>query len=48
MTKLRQEGTESAEEWRQAIRLYSWLEELKPSPRTKSRLYYAQARLAFE
>jgi Flp pilus assembly protein TadD len=47
VTRLRQEGTESSDEWRQAIRLFSWLDELKPNPTTKSRLHYAQGRLAF-
>jgi serine/threonine protein kinase/Tfp pilus assembly protein PilF len=47
VARLRQEGTESADEWRQAIRVFTWLDELKPSPATKSRLHYAQARLAF-
>ncbi|MEN3335561.1 MAG: hypothetical protein V7641_4926 [Blastocatellia bacterium] len=47
MSRLRQEGNESEAEWAEAIRLYSWLNEMRPKPAYESRRYFSQARLEF-
>jgi tetratricopeptide (TPR) repeat protein len=44
---LKQEQTESEDQWAEAGRLYSWLNELRPNNPTESRIHFSQASLAF-
>ncbi len=46
-TGLKQDQTESEDQWAEAGRLYSWLNELRPNSTTESRVYFSQASLAF-
>jgi tetratricopeptide (TPR) repeat protein len=47
LTRLKQDASESQSEWAEVIRLYSWLNELRPSPQYESKKYFSQARQAF-
>jgi|GEM_PF-1033817 len=44
---LKQDQTESEDQWSEATRLYTWLNELRPSNASESRVYFSQASLAF-
>jgi len=44
---LKQDQTESEDQWAEAVRLYSWLNELRANSITESRVYFSQASLAF-
>ncbi|HKZ02207.1 MAG TPA: protein kinase, partial [Pyrinomonadaceae bacterium] len=46
-TSLKQEQTESEDQWAEAIRLYNWLNELRPNPTFEAKIYFSQASLAF-
>ena len=44
---LKQDQNESEPEWNEANRIYSWLNELRPTPAYEARFYFAQASTAF-
>ena len=44
---LKQDQTESDDQWMEAGRIYTWLNELRPNNLTESRVYFSQASLAF-
>ncbi|HJP93395.1 MAG TPA: protein kinase [Pyrinomonadaceae bacterium] len=44
---LKQDQAESEDQWAEAIRLYSWLNELRPNKTTESKVHFSQASLAF-
>ncbi|MEK6300516.1 MAG: protein kinase [Acidobacteriota bacterium] len=46
ITHLKQDANESEAEWAEAIRVYGWLNDLKPKPAYESRKLFSQARLA--
>ncbi len=46
ITHLKQDANESEAEWAEAIRVYGWLNDLKPKPVYESRKLFSQARLA--
>jgi len=46
-SNLKQDQTESDEEWSEANRIYTWLNDLRPSPVFESRIYFSQASSAF-
>lgn len=46
-SSLKQEQTESEDEWAEAGRLYTWLNELRPNNVNESRIHFSQASLAF-
>jgi serine/threonine-protein kinase len=46
-TNLKQDQTESEAEWSEANRIYSWLNELRPSSAFESRIYFSQASITF-
>jgi tetratricopeptide (TPR) repeat protein len=47
LTRLKQEASESEVEWAESVRLYSWLNDMRPNPAYESRKYFSQARLEF-
>ena len=47
ITHLKQDANESEAEWAEAIRVYGWLNDLKPKSVYESRRLFSQARLAF-
>jgi len=44
---LKQGGSDSESEWAEAIRLYSWLNDMSPKNAYESRKYFSQARVKF-
>lgn len=44
---LKQDQTESEDQWAESVRLYTWLNELRPNSFAESRIYFSQASLAF-
>lgn len=44
---LKQDQTESEADWTEAIRLYTWLNKLRPNAAFESRVHFSQASLAF-
>jgi tRNA A-37 threonylcarbamoyl transferase component Bud32 len=46
-SSLKQEQTESEDEWAESGRLYAWLNELRPNSVNESRIHFSQASLAF-
>jgi serine/threonine-protein kinase len=44
---LKQDQTESEADWAEAIRLYKWLNKLRPNAAFESRVFFSQASLAF-
>lgn len=46
-TRLKQDQTESEDQWAEAGRLYNWLNELRPNSIMESRVHFSQASLAF-
>jgi serine/threonine-protein kinase len=46
-SSLKQEQTESEDEWAEAGRLYTWLNELRPNNVNEARIHFSQASLAF-
>lgn len=44
---LKQDQTESEDQWAEAGRLYSWLNELRPNKTTEAKVNFSQASLAF-
>jgi tetratricopeptide (TPR) repeat protein len=47
LQNLRNEQTESEDDWMEAARIYSWLNELRPNKPFEARLYFAQGRIEF-
>jgi len=47
LSNLKTEQIESEDEWVEATRVYSWLNELRPSSIFESKVYFSQASLAF-
>jgi tetratricopeptide (TPR) repeat protein len=45
--RLKQDAAESEADWSEALRVYSWLNEIQPKAAYESRKYFSQARLEF-
>ncbi|MBI3650586.1 MAG: protein kinase [Acidobacteria bacterium] len=47
LAQLKQEANESEAEWSEAIRIYTWLNDLRPQKTYEARKYFSQASLTF-
>jgi serine/threonine protein kinase len=47
LSQLKQEANESEAEWSEAIRVYTWLNDLRPQKSYEARKYFSQASLTF-